>query len=201
MLGESKDWHHMMLFFILHTFCVFTSLLWFSRCSDLRLCSVWIKKIFPCLFSHRVGGQSWVFFLFAVWGQRCSFPTEHSCFHPWILSIIDGTPTASQAGIAWKKKLGKPDAILPVPELRTGDRAPLGRQLAPAIYSRLLGVTVWRHAQRQTHTHTHWQAPLESHWPTPLTTLLICGPKMWKPIEVIINDSSIPENVKCGLGA
>lgn len=83
----------------------------------------------------------------------------------------------------------------------------LGHQLAPAFYRRSVGATAWRHAQRHTHTcvhrhtHTHWQTPLESLWPTPLTTLLICGPKMWKPIEVIINDSSYPENVKCGLGA
>lgn len=109
-----------------------------------------LKNILPCLHSNRVGGQGC---FFSVWGQRCSIPTERSCFHPWILSIIDRTPTASQAGIAWKK-LGKPATVLLVPELHTGDRAPLGRQLAPAFYSRLLGVTVWRHAQSPTHTHT-----------------------------------------------
>lgn len=53
------------------------------------------------------------------------------------------------------KNLEKPAAILPAPERRAGDGAALGRQLAPTFYSRLLGVTVWRHAQRHTHEHTN----------------------------------------------
>lgn len=52
-----------------------------------------------------------------------------------------------------KKKLGKPAAILPAPERHAGDRAVLGRQLAPTFYSRSPGATVWRHAQRHAHTH------------------------------------------------
>lgn len=155
-----------------------------------------LKKIFPCLISCGVCGQGCVFFLsffssfFHVWGQRRTVPTEIFCFYPWMWSIMDGTPTAWHAGIVWKKKLGKPSSILPAPERRVGDRTTLGRQLAPAFYSRLLGVTVWRNAQRHAHTRARWQTPLERCWPTPLTTSLICGPKMWKPIEVIINDSS-----------
>lgn len=73
---------------------------------------------------------------------------------------MDGTPTASQAGIAWKK-LGKPATILPAPERRAGDRAALGRQLAPTFYSRLLGVTggTLKDTHRHTRTDRHlWRA-------------------------------------------
>lgn len=66
---------------------------------------------------------------------------------------MDGTPTASQAGIAWKK-LGKPAVMLPASERLAGDRAALGHQLATTFYSRSLGVTVWKHTQRHMHTHT-----------------------------------------------
>ena len=141
------------------------------------------------------------FFSSSVWGQRCSVPTERSCFHPWIWSIMDGTPTASQAGIAWKKtwKTGRNSASPGASRRRRGHAWP---PISTNILQPLAGCDCSEaRSNTQTHTRTHWQTPLESGWPTPLTTLLICGPKMWKPIEVIINDSSYPENVKCGLGA
>lgn len=54
-----------------------------------------------------------------------------------------------------RKKLGKPSAILPTPERRVGDWPALGRQLAPTFYSRSLGETVCRLAQRHARMRTH----------------------------------------------
>lgn len=157
------------------------------------------KDISLSLFTQSWRSKLLSFFFFSVWGQRCSVPTERSCFHPWIWSIMDGTPTASQAGIAWKKtwKTGRNSASPGASRRRLGHAWP---PISTNTLQSLAGCDC-SEARSDIHTCTHWQTPLESGWPTPVTTLLICGPKMWKPIEVIINDSSYPENVKCGLGA
>lgn len=63
------------------------------------------EKRYFLVYDHTelvVKGIFGVFFFFCLCvGPRCSVPTERSCLHPWIWSIMDRTPTASQAGITW----------------------------------------------------------------------------------------------------
>lgn len=108
MLGESKDWHHMMLFFSFNINSVYLLYYFDFHTVWIRLSSIWIKKdISLSLFTQSWRSKLFFFFFLLCGAKDAHSPTEHSCFHPWILSIIDGTPTASQAGIAWKKKTWK----------------------------------------------------------------------------------------------
>lgn len=115
-----------------------------------------LKKMFPRLLSHRVGSPGCVsfpcFFFFLRGAKDAQSPLSVSAFHPWMWSIMDGTPTAWQAGIAWKK-LGKPSAILPAPECCIGDRALARPPISTGILPPLGGCDCLK-ACSKTHTHT-----------------------------------------------
>lgn len=137
------------------SFYINPAYLFSRRCSSQAELDMNFKKdISLSDFTHKV----FFFFLFCV-GPKMLSP--HWAFLLSSLNLINnGWNSHSLAGrdCLEKKKLGEPAAILPAPERRAGDRAALGRQLAPTFYSRLLGVTVWRHTQKHTYTHTHTNA-------------------------------------------
>ena len=100
--------------------------------------------------------QSWLWFFFlSVWGQRCSVPTVRSCFHPWIWSIMDGTPTASQAGLA-RKKTWKTSRNSASPGARRRRRGHAWPPISTGISQSLAGCDCLE-ARSKTHAHTHTQ--------------------------------------------